>query len=237
MTPKLSVVVHIDVDGRHTRIAVTGRLTATNQQGLHPVVDHARALTPEVTVDLTATDGPAPHAVAQLRQALDDTVGPPRPITVLAPVASSARDHPRPGEPLPTLAPTREACPAPAPGAPHCSKLTAPRNTETTAHQPSSHRTARKISLHGRARAAAGPVVPPEGRIGHPCGDPSPRPAFSACLDEQNTALGDLYLPPRQQRTVEPAVPHAVTRPAQVRPPVHLRRRHRGERDVRHFCE
>jgi hypothetical protein len=85
MTPKLSVVVHVDVDGRHARVAVTGRLTAVNQQGLHPVLQHARAVFPRVTVDLTAADCPDPHAVAQLCRALDLAAGPSDPVTVLAP--------------------------------------------------------------------------------------------------------------------------------------------------------
>lgn len=99
MTPKLSVVVHVDVDGRRVRVAVTGRLTAVNQQGLHPVLEQARTVFPEVTADLSATDCPDPHAVAQLRRALDDAAGSSRPVTILT--ASMLPQHP--GEPT-TLA-------------------------------------------------------------------------------------------------------------------------------------
>lgn len=103
MTSRLSVVVHVDVDGRHARVAVTGHLTVADQQGLHPVLQHARTVFPEVTVDLTAADCPDPHAVARLRRALDRAAEPSRPVPVLAP--PTVREHP--GGP---------AAPAPAAG-------------------------------------------------------------------------------------------------------------------------
>ncbi|MEX5305640.1 hypothetical protein RF644_07730 [Kocuria sp. CPCC 205258] len=71
--PKLSVLVRVDLDGRHLRLIVTGCLSAANQQALHPVIERARTLTPaaEVLVDLTAGDPPEPAAVTLLRAGID----------------------------------------------------------------------------------------------------------------------------------------------------------------------
>ena len=71
--PKLSVLVRVDLDGRHLRLIVTGCLSAANQQALHPVIERARTLTPaaEVLVDLTAGGPPEPAAVALLRAGID----------------------------------------------------------------------------------------------------------------------------------------------------------------------
>lgn len=54
-SPKISVVAVIDLDGRHVRLIVTGRLTVNTQSALHPLIRRARALTPfiRVVVDLT----------------------------------------------------------------------------------------------------------------------------------------------------------------------------------------
>ena len=53
--PGISVTVVIDLDGKHVRLIVTGRLTEDTQQALHPLIRRARALTPvtRVVVDLT----------------------------------------------------------------------------------------------------------------------------------------------------------------------------------------
>lgn len=73
--PKLSVLVRVDLDGRHLRLIVTGCLTVANQQGLHPVIERARTLTPtsavEVLVDLTAADLSEPAAVEVLRAGIE----------------------------------------------------------------------------------------------------------------------------------------------------------------------
>lgn len=55
MSPKLSVLVQVDLDDRRVNIKVTGVLTTVSQQGLYPLIRRARALTPGigVTVDLT----------------------------------------------------------------------------------------------------------------------------------------------------------------------------------------
>jgi hypothetical protein len=71
--PKLSVLVRVDLDGRHLRLIVSGCLSAANQQALHPVIERARTLTPaaEVLVDLTTSGLPEPAAVALLRAGID----------------------------------------------------------------------------------------------------------------------------------------------------------------------
>jgi hypothetical protein len=47
MNPKLSVLVQIDLDGRHVTLDVTGTLTETNQQVLSPLIHRARTTFPE----------------------------------------------------------------------------------------------------------------------------------------------------------------------------------------------
>ena len=75
MSPKLSVAVQVDLDGRHVTLRVTaGALTVLSQQGLHAVIGRARTLTPvtTVTVDLSTLSRVEASAVGLLRQALED---------------------------------------------------------------------------------------------------------------------------------------------------------------------
>ena len=75
MSPKLSVAVQVDLDGRHVTLRVTaGALTVLSQQGLHAVIGRARTLTPAttVTVDLPTLSRVEASAVGLLRQALED---------------------------------------------------------------------------------------------------------------------------------------------------------------------
>lgn len=46
MDSKISVLADIDMDGTYVNLVVTGHLTETNQQGLHPLIRQARALAP-----------------------------------------------------------------------------------------------------------------------------------------------------------------------------------------------
>jgi hypothetical protein len=71
--PKLSVLVRVDIDGRRLRLVVTGALTGANQQGLHPVIERARTLTPaaEVLLDLSACTPADPAAVELLRAGIE----------------------------------------------------------------------------------------------------------------------------------------------------------------------
>ncbi|MCM3689432.1 hypothetical protein [Kocuria rosea] len=54
MTPKLSVLVQVDPDGRHVTLAVTGTLTEAHQPVLPSLVEQARTAFPDarLTVDL-----------------------------------------------------------------------------------------------------------------------------------------------------------------------------------------
>lgn len=75
MSPKLSVAVQVDLDGRHVTLRVTaGALTVLSQQGLHAVIGRARTLTPAttVTVYLSTLSRVEASAVGLLRQALED---------------------------------------------------------------------------------------------------------------------------------------------------------------------
>jgi hypothetical protein len=71
--PKLSVLVRVDLDGRHLRLVVSGALTQVNQQGLHPVINRARTLTPAavVALDLRACAPLDPGAVELLRAGIE----------------------------------------------------------------------------------------------------------------------------------------------------------------------
>lgn len=73
MDLQLCVLVQIDLDGRHVRLVVTGRLTETNQRGLHPVIGRARSLTSatEVLVDLTGAEHVEAAAVDLLSWEID----------------------------------------------------------------------------------------------------------------------------------------------------------------------
>ncbi|MEX5257973.1 hypothetical protein [Kocuria arenosa] len=69
MTPKLSVLVQVDLHGQHVRLSITGALTETNQRALHPLIRRARALAPDIAViiDLTRAQGVTAPAVDLLR--------------------------------------------------------------------------------------------------------------------------------------------------------------------------
>lgn len=91
--PKLSVLVRIDLDGRHVALAVTGLLTGTNQQALAPLAVRARALFPEsdLTVDLHQAQEAEPAAVELLRWSLEDVHPVTGPVRITAPARS--REH------------------------------------------------------------------------------------------------------------------------------------------------
>ncbi|MFF0904052.1 UNVERIFIED_CONTAM: hypothetical protein RF653_10295 [Kocuria sp. CPCC 205316] len=86
---RLSVLVRIDLDGRHVTLVVTGPLTGTSQKALAPLAVRARALFPgsDLTVDLHEALEAEPAAVDLLRWSLDEVqpvTGPVR-ITALVP--------------------------------------------------------------------------------------------------------------------------------------------------------
>lgn len=85
---RLSVLVRIDLDGRHVALVVTGLLTGTNQQALAPLAVRARALFPEsdVTVDLHQAHEAEPDAVDLLRWSLDEVQPVTGPVQITAPV-------------------------------------------------------------------------------------------------------------------------------------------------------
>ncbi|MFI7480986.1 hypothetical protein ACH9EU_01080 [Kocuria sp. M1R5S2] len=78
MHHKLSVLVQVDLDGRHVRLVVSGCLTEVNHRALCPVVRRARTLVPgiAVIVDATSAHHVEPAAVGLLRWAAehDDAV-------------------------------------------------------------------------------------------------------------------------------------------------------------------
>lgn len=93
MHPKLSVTVLVDLDGRHLTLAVTGTLTAANQQALPPLVERARTAFPAaaLTVDLHHVHLADAAAIDLLARELED--GPPgrrssgnAPVRITAPV-------------------------------------------------------------------------------------------------------------------------------------------------------
>lgn len=55
MHHKLSVLVQVDLDGRHVRLVVTGCLTEVSHRGLTPLVRRARTLVPGIAVVVDAT--------------------------------------------------------------------------------------------------------------------------------------------------------------------------------------
>ncbi|MGQ1799064.1 hypothetical protein ACT4S5_18280 [Kocuria oceani] len=89
MDHKLSVLVHIDLDGAYVRLAVTGCLTEANQHVLYPLIRRARRLIPPVTlsVDLTAAGHVEANAVDLLRWAIDhdETADGVSPVVLLVP--------------------------------------------------------------------------------------------------------------------------------------------------------
>lgn len=73
MHHKPSVLVQVDLDGRHVRLVVSGCVTELNHRALCPLVRRARTLVPgiAVVVDLTAAHHVEPAAVDLLRWAAD----------------------------------------------------------------------------------------------------------------------------------------------------------------------
>ncbi|GAB2617885.1 hypothetical protein GCM10009696_24400 [Kocuria himachalensis] len=92
MQRKISVLVEVDPDGRCVRVSVTGALTRTNQQALHPVLRRARTTLPaaRVSVDLTCVHELEPTAVDLLRRAVEHDGTLREAVEVLAPEAEPA---------------------------------------------------------------------------------------------------------------------------------------------------
>lgn len=72
MDHKISVIVHVDLDGRNVRIAVAGCLTEHSQRALHPLIRRACTLTSnvQVIVDLSEVHHIEPLGLELLRQAV-----------------------------------------------------------------------------------------------------------------------------------------------------------------------
>jgi ABC-type transporter Mla MlaB component len=89
---KLSVLVEVDLDGRYVRVSVTGGLTRTNQQGLHPVLRRARTTLPaaRVSVDLSCVHELEPAALDLLREAVEHDEDLGEDLEILAPEAELA---------------------------------------------------------------------------------------------------------------------------------------------------
>ncbi|GAA1753099.1 hypothetical protein [Kocuria aegyptia] len=123
-----SVLVQVDLDGRHVRLVVSGCVTELNHRALCPLVRRARTLVPgiAVIVDLTPAHHVEPAAVDLLRWAAEheDAVRGTPAVDFLLPadppghgtvtrLAGRAGTRRRPGAP----GPAREAVPsAAAPG-------------------------------------------------------------------------------------------------------------------------
>ncbi|MFF0989292.1 hypothetical protein [Kocuria nitroreducens] len=73
MHHKPSVLVQVDLDGRHIRLVVSGCVTELNHRALCPLVRRARTLVPgiAVVVDLTTAHHVEPAAVDLLRWAAE----------------------------------------------------------------------------------------------------------------------------------------------------------------------
>lgn len=73
MHHKLSVLVQVDLDGKHIRLVVTGCVTELNHRALCPLVRRARTLVPgiAVIVDITSAHHVEPAAVDLLRWAAE----------------------------------------------------------------------------------------------------------------------------------------------------------------------
>lgn len=89
MRHKLSVLVQVDLDGKHVRLVVTGCLTEVNHRALCPLLRRARTLVPgvEVLVDVTAAHHVETAAVDLLRWAAehDDDVAGTAPVDFVLP--------------------------------------------------------------------------------------------------------------------------------------------------------
>ncbi|HST71862.1 MULTISPECIES: hypothetical protein [Kocuria] len=70
MDHNLSVVVQVDLHGRYVHLVVTGCLTELNHRALPPLIRRARALVPDVTVnvDLTSAQHVEPLALELLQR-------------------------------------------------------------------------------------------------------------------------------------------------------------------------
>lgn len=73
MHHKMSVLVQVDLDGRHVRLVVTGCVTEVNHRALCPLIRRARNLVPGTTVvvDLTSAHHVESTAVDLLRWATE----------------------------------------------------------------------------------------------------------------------------------------------------------------------
>ncbi|MCM3688060.1 hypothetical protein [Kocuria rosea] len=73
MHHKLSVLVHVDLDGRHVRLAVAGCLTELSHRALCPLIRRARTVVPGmvVVVDVTAAHHVEDSAVDRLRRSTE----------------------------------------------------------------------------------------------------------------------------------------------------------------------
>ncbi|MUN63953.1 hypothetical protein GMA12_12525 [Kocuria sediminis] len=96
MHHKLSVLVQVDLDGKHVRLVVTGCVTEVNHRALCPLVRRARTLVPgiAVIVDATAAHHVEPAAVDLLRWAAehDDAVRGTPPVEFVLPHELPAHD-------------------------------------------------------------------------------------------------------------------------------------------------
>lgn len=92
MQRKISVLVEVDLDGRYVRVSVTGALTRTNQQALHPVLRRARTTLPaaRVGVDLTCVHELEPATVDLLRGVVEHDEDLGDAVEILAPEEKSA---------------------------------------------------------------------------------------------------------------------------------------------------
>ena len=104
MHHKPSVLVQVDLDGRHVRLVVTGRVTEVSHRALCPVVRRARTLVPgiAVIVDVTSAHHVEPEAVDLLRWAVEheDAVQNTPPVEFVLPAELPRHGGvPRPGEP------------------------------------------------------------------------------------------------------------------------------------------
>lgn len=112
--PKLSVLVRVDLDGRHLCLVVTGALTSADQQGLHPVIRRARTLTPaaEVALDLRACTPLEPAAVELLRGGIEQECRdrPGGTVEIVLPEPAATTDRTRQPVATPSGGPDRAGC-------------------------------------------------------------------------------------------------------------------------------
>ena len=140
MHPKLSVLVQVDLEGRHVTLAVTGVLTQTNQQALPPLVRRARTFFPHahLTVDLQHTRLAEATAFKLLICSLQDQAPGGDP-TDRGPTGRGSVQITAPA-PLDQHTPTRQGSGRPGGHGPHRSPLR--RCHPTTGTAPARHHTA-----------------------------------------------------------------------------------------------